>query len=221
MKKNKYEKEAEQILGEYAREETGKWASQMDKYISIDEDAEENFAKFGKRKYIKPQKKILRYAAILLAVVFIGSIVMPIPQASAWRVWWLDLVFGENDVDIDIMPANNNEFKEYYLSEIPEPYELAEVISDTSNEYITMYLGDGDHYVIMMQIDKDSASEHLDSENRESYTHIVGDYEVLVSKGETDTVFELTTENVWISIQTNAEYEVGEKFILSLKKIGG
>ncbi|MDD6231566.1 MAG: hypothetical protein PUA89_02445 [Frisingicoccus sp.] len=221
MKKNKYEKEAERILGEYAREETGKWASEMDKYISLDEAAEENFAMFGKRKYIKPQKKILRYAAILLAVVFIGSIVVPIPQASAWRVWWLDLVFGENDVDIDITPANNNEFKEYYLSEIPEPYELAEVISDTDSEYSALYLDPNEHYVIFMQTKKNESSVHMDNENRENHTDIIGDFEVLVSDGENDTLFEITTEKTLISIQTNAGYELGKNFILELKKIGG
>ncbi|MGN1334571.1 MAG: hypothetical protein ACI4U1_05600 [Anaerovoracaceae bacterium] len=221
MKKNIYEKETERILTEYAEEQTEKWASEMDKYISTDEDAEENFAMFGKRKYIKSQKKILRYAAILLVVVFIGSIIVPIPQASAWRVWWLDLVFGDNDVDIDITPANNDEFNEYYLSEVPEPYELAEVVSDTDSEYSALYLDSNEHYVFFMQTRKNESAVHMDNENREKHTDIIGDFEVLVSEGENDILFEITTEKTLISIQTNAGYEIGRKFILQLKKIGG
>ena len=69
------------------------------------------------RKPVNIRKRMLRIAAMFLVIVFVGSIVIPVPKADAWRVWWLDLLMGENTQDIDV--NTNDDFK-YYVSELPE-----------------------------------------------------------------------------------------------------
>ena len=71
------------------------------------------------RKPVNTRKRMLRIAAMFLVIVFVGSIVIPVPKADAWRVWWLDLLMGENTQDIDV--NTNDDFK-YYVSELPEGF---------------------------------------------------------------------------------------------------
>lgn len=58
--------------------------------------------KLRTRKPVNIRKRVLRIAAMFLVIVFVGSIVIPVPKADAWRVWWLDLLMGENTQDIDV-----------------------------------------------------------------------------------------------------------------------
>lgn len=75
--------------------------------------------KLRTRKPVNIRKRVLRIAAMFLVIVFVGSIVIPVPKADAWRVWWLDLLMGENTQDIDV--NTNDDFK-YYVSELPEGF---------------------------------------------------------------------------------------------------
>lgn len=219
MKMSKYEQDTDQILTEYAESFNAEMAAEMDKYLTMDENAEENFERYGKRKYINPRKKVFRYAAIFIVAAFIGSIVIPIPQASAWQLWWLDLIFGENEEDIDVLPDNEDEFIEFYVDKIPEGFELIDEQKISSSEYVANYISNTEKYIIFIQSDKNEATLHLDNEKHNMYTDVIGEFEVLISEGRTDIIFCITAEKSNISIQTNAPYEVGKEFILGLKKI--
>ena len=219
MKMSKYEQDTEQFLNEYAGHITDDWAAEMDKYLAMDENAEANFAKYGKHKYVKPQKRILRYVAIFLVVCFIGSLTIPVPQASAWKVWWFDLIFGENEKDIDVMHDNENEFIEFYVDSIPDGFALVEEMLISPTEYIANYSNEEGRYIVFMQTEKNDSALHLDNENRELSTAIIGDFEVLISSGTEDVIFGITTENTNVSVQTDAGFEVGEAFLKGLKII--
>lgn len=218
MKKSDYEREVEKVLKEYGRDESEKWAAEMDKYLAEDENAEANFAKSGKRRYVKPRRRTLRYAAIFIAAVFIGSVVIPVPQASAWRVWWLDLVFGENEEDVDIVSNNEDQFIEYYVSKIPKGFEVSQEKND-GQRYFTTYVNEEKEYITFSQTKKGEQSLHLDNQSRSGQTEVIDDFEVLISTGEKNIIFEIMTDNVAISITTNAGYDVGKEFICSLEKL--
>ena len=217
MKMSKYDKEAEQTLVEYAETFTDDWVAEMDQYLAMDPDSEKNFAKYGKRKYIRPQKRILRYAAIFLIVAFVGSIVIPIPQASAWQIWWLDLLFGENEEDIDVLP-DNNEIIDVFVYKVPDNFYLVDEMQTSPTEYVANYINETGEYIIFMQSDNSEFAMHLDNENRIINTEVIGEFEVLVSTGTADIIFEITSDNSILSVQTNASYDVGKDFILGLKK---
>ncbi|MBR4410638.1 MAG: hypothetical protein IKT31_04900 [Firmicutes bacterium] len=219
MKNSKFEQETELFLDEYAGQITDDWAAEMDKYLAMDENAEANFAKYGKHKYVKPQRKILRYAAIFLIVCFIGSFVIPIPQASAWKVWWMDFLIGINEEDVDVSSDREQEFLEYYVAEIPKGFTLVNEMLATPTEYIANYANAEGKYIVFMQTEKNESALHLDNENRKLSTDIIGDFEALISTGEEDIIFGVTTENSNISVQTDAGFEVGKTFLQSLKKI--
>lgn len=218
MKMSKYDKEAEQTLVEYAETFTDDWVAEMDQYLAMDPDSEKNFAKYGKRKYIRPQKRILRYAAIFLVVAFVGSIVIPIPQASAWQIWWLDLLFGENEEDIDVMPDNETQIK-YCIISIPEQFELIEEMELSPKEYFAYYTNSLDEYVIFTIAPKSDTAVHIDNENRTNYTEVIGDFEALVSEGNEDISYTVTIDDTVISLQTNATKEIGDIFIRNIREI--
>lgn len=219
MKMSKYEQDTDQILTEYAESFNAEMAAEMDKYLAMDENAEENFERYGKRKYINPKKKVFRYAAIFIVAAFIGSIVIPIPQASAWQMWWLDLIFGENEEDIDGLPNNEDSFIEFYVDKIPEGFELVEEVKVSPTEHMSTYIKEMEEYIIFIQSEKNETAMHVDKENRTISTEKIGIYEVLISVGADDTLFCITGDKSNVSIQTNASYEVGEEFLLGLKKI--
>lgn len=218
MKKTKYELEAENELKTYAEEMTSEWASEMDKYISMDEDAAENFEKYGKCRYVKPQKRILRYVAIFIAVIFAGSIVIPIPQVNAWQVWWLDLLFEEHEESIDITSPDGDNFKRYNVKNIPKGFNLADELSLMPGSYTIYYENDSDEFIEFSQAEKSGAAMHIDNENREKRVEMVGDYEVFISEGIEDMVYIFTTEDILMSIHTNASEEVIYEFINNIEK---
>ena len=125
MKENKkVEQQAEDILRAYAGELDAQYADAFDAILAEDPDYQKNIERYGKRRYVKPQKRILRYAAILLVAIFAASVVVPVPQASAWRIWWLDLITKNSDVDMKVDTEKQYDFVEYYPREIPEGFEL-------------------------------------------------------------------------------------------------
>ena len=127
MKENKkVEQQAEDILRAYADELDAQYADAFDAILAEDPDYQKNIERYGKRRYVKPQKRILRYAAILLVAIFAASVIVPVPQASAWRIWWLDLITGQSGVDMKVDTEKQYDFADYYAAKIPDGFELLE-----------------------------------------------------------------------------------------------
>ena len=60
--------------------------------------------------------------------IFAASVIVPVPQASAWRIWWLDLITGQSDVDMQVDAENEYDFADYYAAKIPDGFELSKDI---------------------------------------------------------------------------------------------
>ena len=128
------------------------------------------------RKPVNIRKRVLRIAAMFLVIVFVGSIVIPVPKADAWRVWWLDLLMGESTQDIDV--NNNDDFK-YYVSELPEGF-VFDKEDKNKNRYMLQYVNEEGKVIVFTQNKTTSLEKHLDNENREYTKEMIGDFEDLV-----------------------------------------
>ena len=106
---------AEEILKSYADSWAEAYADEAEELLRDDEQYRKAVAKCENHKRKNVKKRMLRCAAVLICAIFIASIAVPIPQAHAWRVWWLDLVTGENSQDIDVR-ENDGYMGEYYVS---------------------------------------------------------------------------------------------------------
>ncbi len=169
--------------------------------------------RFKKRKSMK--RRVLDIAAMFLVVLFIGSIVIPTPEADAWRVWWLDLILGENSEDIDV--NNENEFK-YYVSELPEGFEFAEEEKNV-NRHMIKYVDDKGKTIVFTQNTGGNSEKNIDNENTKYNREMIGEFEVLVGMGEEKTEFEFAGEGTIMMVSTNASYEVGKEFIENIKEL--
>ena len=219
MKENKkVEQQAEDILRAYADELDAQYADAFDAILAEDPDYQKNIERYGKRRYVKPQKRILRYAAILLVAIFAASVIVPVPQASAWRIWWLDLITGQSDVDMQVDAENEYDFADYYAAKIPDGFELVgdESIGGTSRSL--EYINEKNEYIRFKQQKKEKGSTFLDTEKSEFSQEIIGGFEVMVSHRDHLEIFEFTTDLAVNSVQTNAGYSVGKEFIENLKK---
>ena len=127
MRKDKNEKDvsvlAEEILKSYADSWAEAYADEAEELLRDDEQYRKAEEKYGSYRRKSLKQRVLRCAEVLLCAIFIASIAVPIPQAHAWRVWWLDLVTGQNHKDIDVR-ADDEYAGEYYVSELPEGSEL-------------------------------------------------------------------------------------------------
>ena len=120
----KLARQAEEILCGYGEAAVRQDAALFDAILAKDENYQKHEKLYGRRRYRDPKKQILRYAAILLVALFVASIAVPVPQASAWRIWWLDLITGESDVDVQVDAENAYDFVEYYPGKLPEGFRL-------------------------------------------------------------------------------------------------
>lgn len=167
------------------------------------------------RKPVNIRKRVLRIAAMFLVIVFVGSIVIPVPKADAWRVWWLDLLMGENTQDIDV--NTNDDFK-YYVSELPEGFVF---YKEKKNEdrYMIQYMNEEGKSISFTQIKNKLGEKNIDNENREYTKEMIGDFEVLVGYDAEIIEFEFATEDVLMSVNTDASYEIGKEFIENIKEL--
>ncbi len=219
MKENKkVEQQAEDILRAYADELDAQYADEFDAILAEDPDYQKNIERYGKRRYMKPQKRILRYAAILLVAIFAASVIVPVPQASAWRIWWMDLITRNGDVSMKVDAEGEYDFAEYYAAKIPEGFELSKDVYVDGNRRDVLYKNEIGKYIQFRQQRKDKASSYVDTEKAETNREAIGTFQVLVTYSGDDVIFEFTTECALDRVHTNAGYVVGKKFIESLVK---
>ena len=219
MKENKkVEQQAEDILRAYADELDAQYADEFDAILAEDPDYQKNIERYGKRRYVKPQKRILRYAAILLVAIFAASVIVPVPQASAWRIWWLDLITGQSDVDMQVDTEKQYDFADYYAAKIPDGFELVSDESVDGTSRALEYVNDKNEYIRFRQQKKEKGSTFLDNEKSNLSHEIIGGFEVMFSHRNHLEIFEFTTDTAVNSLQTNAGYDVGKDFIENLVK---
>ena len=166
------------------------------------------------RKPVNIRKRVLRIAAMFLVIVFVGSIVIPVPKADAWRVWWLDLLMGENTQDIDV--NTNDDFK-YYVSELPEGFVFYKE-KKNENRYMIQYMNEEGKSISFTQIKNKLGEKNIDNEYTRYTKEMIGDFEVLVVYDSKKNKFEFTVEDIIISVSTDASYEIGKEFIENIKK---
>ena len=166
------------------------------------------------RKPVNIRKRVLRIAAMFLVIVFVGSIVIPVPKADAWRVWWLDLLMGENTQDIDV--NTNDDFK-YYVSELTEGFVFYKE-KKNENRYMIQYMNEEGKSISFTQIKNKLGEKNIDNEYTRYTKEMIGDFEVLVGYDSKKNKFEFTVEDIIISVSTDASYEIGKEFIENIKK---
>ena len=219
MKENKkVEQQAEDILRAYADELDAQYADKFDAILAEDPDYQKNIERYGKRRYVKPQKRILRYAAILLVAIFAASVIVPVPQASAWRIWWLDLITGQSDVDMQVDTENEYDFAEYYATKIPDGFELLEDQYIGKNKRDVIYQNEEGKYIFFRQQRKDKTTSYVDNESTSSQQEMIGAFRVMTTYRGGDIVYEFTTDRALCRVHTDAGYAVGKEFIGNLVK---
>ena len=219
MKENKkVEQQAEDILRAYADELDAQYADAFDAILAEDPDYQKNIERYGKRRYVKPQKRILRYAAILLVAIFAASVIVPVPQASAWRIWWLDLITGQSDVDMQVDTENEYDFAEYYATKIPDGFELLEDQYIGKNKRDVIYQNEEGKYIFFRQQRKDKTTSYVDNESTSSQQEMIGAFQVMTTYRGGDIVYEFTTDRALCRLHTDAGYAVGKEFIGNLVK---
>ena len=215
--KRKTDKQAEEILAEAASHKD-EYAAEMDKLLEGDESYEAAVKKYGKRRYVSPKKRITRVAAALLIVGIVASVTVPVEKASAWRIWWLDLITGENQEDVDLKPEADYSFIEYYIGTLPEGYEIVDEEFVPNIRYKATLLNDEGNTIYFYETPIDMNQVHLDNENSEITKELIGDFEVLVDRTDDIIAFEIATDRTRISIDIDSDFEVGKKLIEGLKE---
>ncbi len=221
MRKDKNKKDvsvlAEEILKSYADSWAEAYADEAEELLRDDEQYRKAVAKYENHKRKDVKKRMLRCAAIIICAVFLASVVIPIPQAHAWRVWWLNLVMHENVQDIDVRP-NDDYAGEYYVSELPEGFEL-EAEKNIEGRKIASYKNLEGKRIKFTQIPNPSANSHVDNEKTNYEEKIIGDFEALVGENDKRITFEMMTENCLLIVSTDADYATGVIFIENLHEI--
>ena len=214
----KLARQAEEILRGYGEAAGRQDAALFDAILAEDENYQKHKKLYGRRRYRDPKKQILRYAAILLVALFVASIAVPVPQASAWRIWWLDLITGESSVDVKVDAENAYDFVEYYPGKLPEGFRLVSDEVESETKQIVKYENENGKYIYFRQIRKDEISTYVDNEKAEITKRIIGNFETVVTYSAEDTIFEFTSEKAVNCVHTNAGYAVGKEFIENLVK---
>ncbi len=219
MKENKkVEQQAEDILRAYADELDAQYADAFDAILAEDPDYQKNIERYGKRRYVKPQKRILRYAAILLVAIFAASVIVPVPQASAWRIWWLDLITGQSGVDMKVDTEKQYDFADYYAAKIPDGFELLEEQYMGENKRDVIYQNEEGKYIFFRQQRKDKTTSYVDNEKTSSHQEMIDAFQVMITYRGDDVVYEFTTDRAFCRVHTDAGYAVGKEFIENLVK---
>ena len=219
MKENKkVEQQAEDILRDYADELDAQYADAFDAILAEDPDYQKNIERYGKRRYVKPQKRILRYAAILLVAIFAASVIVPVPQASAWRIWWLDLITRNGDVSMKVDAEGTYDFVDYYPGRLPDGFDLVNDESVDGKKRDVLLETVNGKYLRFTQQKINKASIFLDNENSDIVNEKIGDFEVITTMKSGTYIFKFRTAIALNCVQTNAGYDVGKEFIENLVK---
>ena len=152
---------------------------------------------------------------MFLVIVFVGSIVIPVPKADAWRVWWLDLLMGENTQDIDV--NTNDDFK-YYVSELPEGFVFYKE-KKNENRYMIQYMNEEGKKILFTQFRETKAENSADIENTLFRKEMIGSFEVFVGQDAKKTEFEFKGDDTIMTVNTDAGYQVGKEFIEKIKEL--
>lgn len=209
--------QAEEMLKSYADGWAEAYAAEAEELLRNDEQYRQAAEKYGSYRRRSLKKCLLRCAAVLVCAIFIASIAVPIPQAHAWRVWWLDLVTNENAQDIDVR-ANKDYVGEYYVSELPEGFELEKERRD-EEQYMIKYVNTLGESIVFIQSINKTTDNHIDNEQTNYQEELIGEFQVFVGKSGNRTLFEMTTDDAFLLISTDAEYETGVEFIEHLHKV--
>lgn len=209
--------QAEEMLKSYADGWAEAYAAEAEELLRNDEQYRQAAEKYGSYRRRSLKKCLLRCAAVVVCAIFIASIAVPIPQAHAWRVWWLDLVTNENAQDIDVR-ANKDYVGEYYVSELPEGFELEKERRD-EEQYMIKYVNTLGESIVFIQSINKTTDNHIDNEQTNYQEELIGEFQVFVGKSGNRTLFEMTTDDAFLLISTDAEYETGVEFIEHLHKV--
>lgn len=162
-------------------------------------------------------KSLGKVAAIAAVVCVVFTVVVPIAEADAWKIWNLDFLFGEHDDHAEIQPNDEDKFPQYCVSEIPYGFDIAFENATETGIYI-QYYNEREQFIVYTQIKREQYISQLDNEKHDIAEEVISDFSVRVIISENDTIFEAVTDTVAITVQTNAGYETGKKFIESLRK---
>lgn len=213
MREKDAERKAEEILKKFAEDMAEIYDEEAEK---IKQEAEEQgIPDLSFKKPRSMKRRVLGIAAMFLVILFVGSIIIPTPKADAWRVWWLDLILGENSEDIEV--NNENEFK-YYVSELPEGFVFAKE-EKNSYRHIIRYINNEGKTIVFTQSKDTNSEKNIDNEGTEYKKEMIGDFEVLVGLDTEKTEFEFTGEGTIMTVSTNASYEEGKEFIENIKEL--
>ena len=218
MRKRRAAKEADEILKKLADDVAKAYGREAERLMQQAQAEGEPELQLNLKKPQRTPKRrynrALRIAAMFVIVVFIGSIVIPIPKADAWRVWWLDLIIGENSEDVDI--NNDDDFK-YYVSELPEGFKFEKETKNV-NRWVIQYMNNEGTTILFTQSKEAKSENNADNENTEYSKELIGAFEVLVGCDDNKTEFEFTGEDTIMTVNTDASYETGKKFIENIKE---
>lgn len=222
MKKDKDDLIIDELLEAYTKDLAEEEFKEFAHYFEEDEQylANKHLVENVRYEPSKPKKKrtgLAKYAAAAAAVLLIVFVTVP-TEASAWRIWDLRFLFSDNSDHTLIRPEDVDKFPQYYVSEIPESFEIVVETINEENIFV-QYQNEEGCYLSYMQVTKDQFVSQLDRENREITEEIIGDFKAAVSNNGSDAIFEVVTDSVAIFVQTNAGYECGKLFLKNLKEI--
>lgn len=221
---NREEQMADEILTGYAKIIEKAQADEMDRLGGLDPDFEAKLAMIQENELFKPEKKrspkkFLQIAAMVMLAVSVTVVAMPTTEVYAWAVWTFHAIFGGDDTHTTIDPVDENDYLKYYVSEIPEGFEIVDQQNTGGRERI-IYANAEDKFISFQQLEKALYESDADEENRESRYEKIGDFEVRVSETETDCTFSIISDDLdtVIFVHTDAGFEVGKQFIEKLVK---
>ena len=215
MREKEASQKADEILKKFADGMAGIYDEEAKKIRLEAENEEIPDLKLRFKKPKNMKRRALDIAATFLVVLLVGSMVIPAQKADAWRVWWLDLLLGENSRDIDV--NGENEFK-YYVSELPEGF-VVESEYKNVNRYSIQYVNDEGKSILFTQNKKTNSEKNIDNEHTHYTKEMIGDFEVMEGYDSEKIKFEFTDGDTIISVNTNATYEVGKEFIENIKEL--
>ena len=199
---------------------------EYEELFETDEQFQQNRYLVENVKYEKKEKKkfpagVGRFLATAAVVCIVFTIVVPVAEANAWRIWNLGFLFGDHEDHTGITPnIEEDTFPQYYVTAVPDGFDV--IFEDTTTTSIIIrYQNQQDQFILYTQVDGDEFFSQLDNEHHDLETEMIGDFETLISanENEQDVIFEAVTDRVAITVQTNAGYDIGKKFIESLKEI--
>ena len=191
-----------------------------------DEQFQQNRHLVENVKYEKKEKKkfpagVGRFIATAAVVCIVFTIVVPVAEANAWRIWNLGFLFGDHEDHTGITPnIEEDTFPQYYVTAVPDGFDVAFENNKETGVFI-QYINAENQFILYTQMKKTEFVSQLDNEHHDLETEMIGDFETLISanENEQDVIFEAVTDRVAITVQTNAGYDIGKKFIESLKEI--